>query len=150
MGGSSNTSEELYFDVYDAVAEYSEYLQPSDKIRFLLPEIIVAAAVAAVFKGLLDGFLQRFGARLADASVTLVTRIVEERAAIWAESPEAIVNDIECALPELTALVHDLGEIRQVLIRKLTNLGLTNARAELLAAEIIILLQQRLLNERID
>jgi len=150
MRGSGSISEELYFDVYGFVAESAEYLQPSDKIRLLLPEIIVATAVATIFKGLLDGFLQRFGENLADATQRLIKRMIDDRTNSWIESPQGLVSDIDLVLPELTTWACELGEVRVAVVRELINLGFSDLKAEVLATEIIELIQQRLADGRFE
>jgi hypothetical protein len=69
QGTPEEKAEALYIAVFERVTAKANYLQPPG-YRQLLPEADIAAAVGAVFSGIIaglsSGFLARFGEKAAD------------------------------------------------------------------------------------
>ncbi|MBY0333472.1 MAG: hypothetical protein K2X49_22670 [Acetobacteraceae bacterium] len=140
MSDARALSEAIYFDVYDHVAERAEYLQPDDHVRLLLPEAIIAFAVASILKPLVEGFAKKLGEKGAEAAVAALKPAPDPAP----PTPEALIDEIAAALPAMIAEADRLAGKRDRIVAALVGQGLTPARAALIADAVITLVRQRL------
>lgn len=144
MSDTRALSEAIYFDVYDHVAERAEYLQPDDHTRLLLPEAIIAFAVASILKPLVEGFAKKLGEKGAEAAVAALKPAPDPAPPDAPPTPEALIDEIAAALPAMIAEADRLAGKRERIAAALVGQGLTPARAALIADSVIALVRRRL------
>ena len=141
MSSANREAEEIYFAVYQQLALNAEYMQ-STSVKRLLPEVVIAAALGAVFQAVFNslahGFFARFGEQAAD--------YVSEKVRNWSaagKSPEQIVAAIEESLPVIRRSDVNWEEIAGRITPELTRLGLALPVSQKVAIEVCRILRNK-------
>ena len=146
MSTADEIAEELYFDVFDYVAERVEYFQPGADTRLLLPEFVTGFIVASIIKPLFEGASKRIGEKLGDKATDAALAALQKHAN-KPDDGKAVIDEIAANLPTILAEADRLSRIEPHIVADLTAKGLSRTKAELIARDVILLMQRRLSHE---